>query len=83
MDKIIISECTLVSVEKYFHLRILLNGNEYFFIAETLYLPDLDSLIIKSVKRGITYWDCQLKIKKSDKKKIKELISIRLKILLT
>lgn len=67
-------DCSVQVIEKTFHLKIEYNGGEFFFVVETLELPDIKGVIIKSICRGVTFWDCQLKLTNSQKKKIKQTI---------
>ena len=63
--------------EKTYHLKIEYNGDEYFFIVQTLdchFRNDINKPIITSIRRGCTYWDCGKRLKKSEKNKIKRTI---------
>ena len=70
----VISDCRLQTTEQIFHLDIELNGNRYFFIVDVLTLVDVEKPVIRSTTRGVTYWDCGLKLRLSDKRRIKEMI---------
>jgi hypothetical protein len=70
----VISECNLQVQEKTFHLKIKYDGNDFFYIVQTLKTSDFEDVIITSIKRGATFWDCQINLKNSAKKQIKRMI---------
>ncbi|MFA6090073.1 MAG: hypothetical protein WC755_09530 [Candidatus Woesearchaeota archaeon] len=73
-----ITECRLQSVEKWFHLKIVYENDEYFYIVKTLdvrLLKDKSDIIVSEIRRGHAYWDCQKHLKNSEKKKIKAMIT--------
>ena len=69
-----IIEDDVLTVTRCHHLRIEYEGELYLFIVHTTYLKGFDRTIIDSVKRGVTYWDCGLRLKTSGKKAIRKLI---------
>ena len=69
-----IFEDDVLSVTRCHHLKIEYEGELYLFIVHTTFLKDFNTTIIDSIKRGVTYWDCGLKLKTSGKKAIKKLI---------
>lgn len=69
--------CSCEVTEKTYHLKVIYNEDEYFFIVQTLdchLRNDINKPIITSIKRGCTYWDCGKRLKNSEKKKIKRTI---------
>lgn len=68
-----IKQSELKQVEMVHHLEIVYNGYAYFFIVITTKLID-DISFINSINRGCTYWDCQKKLKNSEKKRINKMI---------
>ena len=63
--KIQIEEKKCVSVEKTFHFKIKIDSDLFFIIIQTI-----DGIVV-SQERGVTYWDCQKRITKEQKKLIK------------
>jgi len=63
----------LVTVEKTYHFCIKIQKDEYFFIAETLNIKDKEEVI--SIRRGVTFWDCQKRLTTSQKKEVKRMIT--------
>lgn len=84
MDQISISSCSKEVSECTYHLKLVINEEDYFYIVSTLecnFRDDIKHPIITKIKRGSTYWDCGLRIKNSDKKKVKALIEQHFKFL--
>jgi len=73
MNKFCIEEKKCVTVEKTWHFKINLNDDMYFFIAQTIQINDKDEVV--SIKRGSTYYDCQKRLKTSEKKLITRTIN--------
>jgi hypothetical protein len=69
-----IEEKRLVGVEKIYHFKISIEKDEYFFIVQTILFQGLE--LVFTIKRGSTYWDCQKKLKNSQKKEIKRMIEL-------
>ena len=69
-----VTEISLQTCERVYHLKINYNNNDYFYIVETLYTPSLNDFITRSIHRGHSYWDCGLRLKNSEKKKISRMI---------
>jgi hypothetical protein len=67
-----IEEKRLVGVEKIYHFKISIEKDEYFFIVQTFFIDGKE--FVMTIKRGKTYWDCQKKLKNSQKKEIKRMI---------
>ncbi|MEK6880119.1 MAG: hypothetical protein AABY22_10945 [Nanoarchaeota archaeon] len=63
--KIQIEEKKCVSVEKTFHFKIKIDSDLFFIIIQTI-----DGIVV-SQERGVTYWDCQKRLTKEQKKLIK------------
>lgn len=62
-------------IRKWYDIKIILNNDEYYFVAETLEAKNIDCKeFCVNVHRGKTYWDCQKKLKNSEKKAIYKLI---------
>ena len=69
-----IEEKKLVGVQRVYHFKISINNELYFFIVITETSANLGDKVIITIKRGSTYWDCQKKLKASQKKEIKRMI---------
>jgi len=69
-----IEEKKIVVVEKIYHFKISIEKDEYFFVVIVLEVDNTKPLI--TIKRGSTYWDCQKKLKNSQKKEIKRMIEL-------
>lgn len=69
-----IEEKKCVSVEKTYHFRISIDGDEYFFICQTMMHQDKEVVI--SIMRGKTYWDCGKRLTTSQKKQIRRSINL-------
>lgn len=68
-----ITECISQSVTKRYDLHIEYNGNEYVYVISTLQILDKKEFV-STVRRSKHYSDCNLKLKNSEKKKIKKMI---------
>lgn len=64
------------SCKRLLHLSITYNNEDYFFIVKTLLISGKH--MITEIRRGITSWDCDKKLKRSEKTKIKKLIKTQL-----
>jgi hypothetical protein len=67
-----IEEKRLVGAEKIYHFKISIEKDEYFFVVQTFFIDTKE--FVMTIKRGSTYWDCQKKLKTSQKKEIKRMI---------
>jgi hypothetical protein len=67
-----IEEKKLVGVEKIYHFKISIEKDEYFFIVQNIVVQGVE--LVMTIKRGSTYWDCQKRLKTSQKKEIKRMI---------
>lgn len=73
--KIEITEKRLITAEVVHHLKIKLNKKFYFIIVTILMTQDGENPIL-TIKRGSSYFDCGLKLKKDEKKLIKRTIEL-------
>ena len=67
-----IEEKKLVGVEKIYHFKISIEKDEYFFVVQNIVVQGVE--LVMTIKRGKTYWDCQKRLKTSQKKEIKRMI---------
>jgi uncharacterized Zn finger protein len=69
-----IEEKKLVGVEKTYHFKISIEKDEYFFVVQTFFIDGKE--FVMTIKRGVTFWDCQKRLKTSQKKQIKRMIEL-------
>ena len=69
-------ESTEQTETKCYHLKITYNGDEYFYIVETLRSFGNNAFfIVSEIHRGVSWWDCGKRLKNSEKKAIKNIIT--------
>lgn len=69
-----IEEKRCVTIEKTYHFNFKIEDDNYFIIVQTLYIDGKEKVL--SHKRGVTYWDCQKRLKTAQKKAIKRMIEL-------
>jgi len=72
--KMQIEEKKCVTIEKTYHFNIKIDDDNYFIIVQTMDIDGRETVV--SHKRGVTYWDCQKRLKTAQKKAIKRMIEL-------